>query len=235
MRNIVKTVRRSLLQAAEGKVREGAQRFSKEKIKCYGVKAPVFWSIAKDSFKEVKGLPKGEVFALCEELLASGYLEEAAIGAEWAYGMRKDFEQSDLKVFERWVNKYIDNWAKCDTLCNHAVGALIEQYPESIDRLKAWAKSKNRWVRRAAAVSLIIPARKGLFLAEVFEIADLMLMDWDDMVQKGYGWMLKEASRKHQKEVFAYVVARKDRMPRTALRYAIEKMPQEMRREAMKR
>ena len=63
----------------------------------------------------------------------------------------------------------------------------------------------------------------------------ILLEDRDDMVQKGYGWMLKEASKKHQAEVFDYVMKQKARMPRTALRYAIEKMPVEMRRRAMER
>jgi 3-methyladenine DNA glycosylase AlkD len=84
-------------------------------------------------------------------------------------------------------------------------------------------------------VTLILPARKGLFLKEVFEISDRLLEDGDDMVQKGYGWMLKEASKKHQPEVFDYVMGKKALMPRTALRYAIEKMPAEMRRRAMTR
>ena len=108
-------------------------------------------------------------------------------------------------------------------------------YPQFIERLGAWARSENRWLRRASAVTLILPARKGIFLKEVFEIADIMLEDKDDMVQKGYGWMLKEASKKHQAEVFDYVMSKKARMPRTALRYAIEKMPVEMRRRAMER
>jgi 3-methyladenine DNA glycosylase AlkD len=55
------------------------------------------------------------------------------------------------------------------------------------------------------------------------------------MVQKGYGWMLKEASKKHQAEVFNYVMSKKARMPRTALRYAIEKMPADLKRRAMER
>jgi 3-methyladenine DNA glycosylase AlkD len=232
-KDIISSVRKSLKLAADGKAREAAQRFFKEPIKCYGMKSAIGGRIAKDAFKEVKGLSKSEVFALCEDLLASGWLEEAGIGAQWAYQMRKGFEPADFRVFERWVSKYIDNWAKCDTLCNHTIGAFIEQYPQFIDRLKVWAKSKNRWVRRAAAVTLIVPAKRGMFLPEVFEIADLLLMDGDDMVQKGYGWMLKEASRKHQKEVLEFVVARKDRMPRTALRYAIEKMPQDLRKKAM--
>jgi len=82
---------------------------------------------------------------------------------------------------------------------------------------------------------LIIPARKGLFLDDVFEIADTLLLDTDDMVQKGYGWMLKVASNMHEKEVFDYVMKHKANMPRTALRYAIEKMPKELKAEAMKK
>jgi 3-methyladenine DNA glycosylase AlkD len=235
MKSIVSAVRKSLKAAGDARAREVAQRFFKEPVKCYGMKSAVAAKIAKDVSRDVKGLPKGEVFAICQELMASGYIEEFGVAAEWAYGMRKDFQPADMKLFEKWVSKYVDNWAKCDTLCNHTIGDLVEQYPELVGRLKVWAKSENRWVRRAAAVTLIVPAKRGLFLSEVFEIADLLLMDGDDMVQKGYGWMLKEASRKHQKDVFQFVLDRRDRMPRTALRYAIEKMPPEMRREAMKK
>ncbi len=54
-------------------------------------------------------------------------------------------------------------------------------------------------------------------------------------MQKGYGWLLKEESRVHQKEVFDYVIKNRNVMPRTALRYAIEKMPKELKAEAMKK
>ena len=90
-------------------------------------------------------------------------------------------------------------------------------------------------MRRASAVSLIIPGREGKFLKDILEIADLLLLDTDDMVQKGYGWMLKVAGNKHQKEIFDYVVANKALMPRTALRYAIEKMPAGLKSIAMER
>jgi len=149
--------------------------------------------------------------------------------------MADRFEPSDLGVFRRWIESYVDDWAKCDTLCNHTVGGFIEKYPESVSELKRWAKSKNRWLKRAVAVSLIIPAKKGDFLQDALEISDMLLRDEDDMVQKGYGWLLKEASRKHQKEVFDYVLRNRKKMPRTALRYAIELMPKELKAEAMKK
>jgi len=115
------------------------------------------------------------------------------------------------------------------------MGDFFVTYPEKIPELISWTQSSNRWMRRASAVSLIIPAKKGKFLDEVFQISDSLLTDRDDMVQKGYGWLLKEASRIHQDEIFSYVMEKKKDMPRTSLRYAIELMPPERRTEAMKK
>jgi 3-methyladenine DNA glycosylase AlkD len=162
-------------------------------------------------------------------------MEESFIACNWSYRFRKEYLPGDFIIFERWVKCYVSNWASCDTLCNHTVGTFIEMYPEYIKGLKRWAESDNRWVKRASAVSLIIPARKGKFLNEIFEIADILHSDRDDMVQKGYGWMLKSASQAHQQEVFGYVMSNKATMPRTSLRYAIEKMPRELKARAMAR
>jgi 3-methyladenine DNA glycosylase AlkD len=129
----------------------------------------------------------------------------------------------------------VDNWASCDTLCNHTVGEFLERYPQFLPKLNEWARSENRWVRRAAAVSLIVPARKGLFLGDIFSIADILLKDEDDLVRKGYGWMLKASSQAYPDKVFEYVMTHKEEMPRTALRYAIEKLPPDMRHQAMER
>jgi len=101
--------------------------------------------------------------------------------------------------------------------------------------LQSWATADNRWLRRAAAVSLILPARHGLFLSECLDICDLLLLDKDDLVQKGYGWLLKAVSEAHQRQLFDFVLARKSTMPRTALRYAIEKLPPDMKATAMAR
>jgi 3-methyladenine DNA glycosylase AlkD len=233
--DVVTAIREELAQNIDEKTRDGAQRFFKEDVKFHGVKSAVVRSIAKKYFRDVKDSGKQEIFSLCEKLLESDYGEDAFIAFEWAYFLRKEYEPSDFQVFERWVKEYVNNWAKCDTLCNHAVGSFIEMYPEYIKNLKGWARSENRWLRRASAVTLILPARKGKFLEDILEISDILLKDKDDMVQKGYGWMLKEASKSHQEEVFDYIMKRKGEMPRTALRYAIEKMPVELRRKAMER
>ena len=178
-------------------------------------------------------MPKNNFFALCDNLWQSGYMEESFVACHFTFLIRKSFEPNDFLVFEKWLESYVSNWASCDTLCNHTVAAFIEMYPKYIENLKNWTQSENRWVKRASAVTLIIPAKNGKFINDVFQIADSLLTDNDDLVQKGYGWMLKSASQAHQKEVFEYVMNNKSVMPRTALRYAIEKMPKDLKNKAM--
>ncbi|HNS82839.1 MAG TPA: DNA alkylation repair protein [Methanolinea sp.] len=232
---LIARIRKELSEHADPQIQKNSQRFFKEEIRCYGMKTARVVAIAKQYWKEVKPRDKGEIFALCEDLYRSGYMEESFIVSEWAQRLSDNYEREDLSVFRHWIGTYITNWASCDGFCNHTMGAFIEQYPDTIDELKRWTRSENRWMRRAAAVSLIIPAKHGKFLEESLAIADLLLTDEDDLVQKGYGWLLKEASRMHTGEVFSFVMEKKRNMPRTALRYAIELMPKELKAEAMKK
>jgi 3-methyladenine DNA glycosylase AlkD len=232
---VIAQIREELGRIADPEIQKSSKRYFKEEIRCYGTKTAPVIALAKKYWKEVRGQPKPEIFALCEELYKSGYMEESFIVSEWAHALSGKYERGDLVVFRHWIETYITNWASCDGFCNHTMGDFIEQFPESIDELKRWTQSENRWMRRAAAVSLIVPAKHGKFLDESMAIADLLLTDKDDMVQKGYGWLLKEASRKHTGEVFNYVMTNKQQMPRTALRYAIELMPGDLKAEAMKK
>ncbi|NMB79015.1 MAG: DNA alkylation repair protein [Methanomicrobiales archaeon] len=232
---VIGQIRQELESIADPAIQESSKRYFKEEIRCYGTKTATVIALAKKHWKTVKGRPKTEIFALCEELYQSGYMEESFIVSEWAHSLSKTYERDDLGVFRRWIDTYITNWASCDGFCNHTMGDFIEQFPDTTDELKRWTQSENRWMRRASAVSLIVPAKHGKFLHESMAIATLLLTDKDDMVQKGYGWLLKEASRKHTDEVFGFVMTNKRQMPRTALRYAIELMPKDLKAEAMKK
>jgi 3-methyladenine DNA glycosylase AlkD len=235
MNKIISKLREELTQNSDEQLQKSTQYFFKEYVRCYGMKNDTLTKICKEYFKTIKDLPKNMILDLCEDLWKSGMMEEGFIACNWSYYISKKYESSDFKVFEKWIDLYVNNWAACDAMGNHTVGAFLEMYPEYVEELKRWTQSTNRWVRRASAVSLIVPARHGKFLKDIFEIADLLLLDSDDMVQKGYGWMLKVASQKRQTEVFDYVMSKKSMMPRTALRYAIEKMPAELKISAMKK
>jgi len=235
MENIIEKIREELTNNIDEKTQKTSQNFFKEKIKFYGVKVPTVNKISKDFYKLIDSKTKTEIFSLCESLWQSGYIEETFIACNWSYYIHDKYEPKDFQIFEKWIHDYVNNWASCDTLCNHTVGEFIEMYPDYISKLKDFAKSENRWVRRASAVTLIIPARRGKFLSDIMEIADTLLIDKDDLVQKGYGWMLKAASEANQQEIFNYVIKNKSIMPRTALRNAIEKMPKDLKSRAMEK
>jgi 3-methyladenine DNA glycosylase AlkD len=235
MNSIIGAIRKDLTSNADRKTKESGERFFKEAVSLYGVKASVTTTIAKDHFRRLTDTNKLTIFSYCDELWKSGKIEESFIACNWSYYVYKQYKPEDIIVFRDWINNYVSNWASCDTFCNHTVGTFIEMYPGFLKELKVWAKSENRWMRRASAVSLIVPGRRGKFLQDIFKIANILLTDSDDIVQKGYGWMLKEASKVHQKEVYDFVISNKKRMPRTAYRYAIEKMQPELRKKAMEK
>lgn len=208
-------------------------RFYKDGKKHIGFSATLIKRVAFLNFKEINDFPKKQIFYLCEKLLsvsANGHLQ---IAFDWAFRIKKQYEKEDFKIFENWVKKYVDEWSSCDDLCTRALGEFIYRFPEVLPELKKWAKSKDMWARRASAVALIYSLRRGKYLNDAFDTAKILLQDKEDLVQKGYGWMLKEASKSRQKEVFNFVIKNKNLMPRIALRYAIEKMPQKMKIVAM--
>ncbi|MBU7032830.1 MAG: DNA alkylation repair protein [Theionarchaea archaeon] len=200
-----------------------------------GIKTSLIRNVSKTYFAGVKEKSKQEIFSICRELLETGFGEEKVIAFDWAFHLRKRFEPPDFDILESWLGTYVQDWGACDDLCTHALGAFIYQYPAYIQNLQEWTTSPNRWFRRGAAVSLIYSVRRGNQVDHVFTMADLLLRDRDDMVQKGYGWMLKVATHHIPDEVFAYIMKNKKDMPRTSLRYAIEKLPPERKKAAMKK
>src|SRR3989339_872228 len=202
---IVNNIKKELREFTNTDVKKSDKSFFKEKVKTYGVRTPVVRKLANRYFKKIKD--KYSVY--------------------------------DFEIFEKWLDKYIDNWGKDDYFCLHVIHPMIELYPTWIENVKSWAYSDNMWLRRASAVSFITTI--GEFYAtkhsfkDIFEVADRLLLDKEDLVQKGYGWMLKSASVHNQKQVFDYVMRHKEKMPRTALRYAIEKMPPKLKQQAMQK
>lgn len=242
---ITKNIRQELKSQVDLVYKKGCENFFIEKIVCYGVRTPIVRKIAQRYFnKKVKLLNKKDLFSLCEDLFKSDYNEEATIAIQFLSLSFDKFEKKDFKIFTQFLNKYINNWAKDDDFCTHVLGVMIGRYSELILELKKWTKSKNMWVRRASAVSFISSDRMSVGedvgyvardnLKDVFEVAESLMKDKEDLVQKGYGWMLKVAANFHQRQVFEFVIKNKKEMTRTALRYAIEKMPINLKKMAMK-
>jgi 3-methyladenine DNA glycosylase AlkD len=161
----------------------------------------------------------------------SGNWPECAIAFDRAFRCQGQYETGDFSRFEYRLKRFFVDWGGCDDFCVHAFGAPIFRHPERIPHPMKWTGSGNRWLRRGTAVVLMYIVRRGA----AFQIADRLLIDKDDMVQKGYGWLLKETSRIEPARVFDHVRSRRKVMPGTSLRYAIEKLTPRLRRLAMEK
>ena len=227
MHEVIRTLLREIKTVDTPANRTDYQRFFKEKLEHpVGIRTPVLRGVSNKVFKTVKPYGKNEILDICDEMLAGGrrYMRFVAV----------QYEQKDFARFERWLKRYVDNWGACDHLCG-ILGKLITKFPDLSARRKEWTSSSNLWLRRASAVALIEPIRQGRLLEDVFETAETLLKDEEDLVQKGYGWMLKVTGDCFFEDARKFVMKHKHEMPRTALRYAVEKWPPARRREAMKR
>lgn len=109
-------------------------------------------------------------------------------------------------------------------LASWLLGACIANEPELRNRLIAWTASSNRWMQRASAVALLHSAKAGKYPETVFAVAEKLLPVRDDMVEKGVGWLLKEAYPRLPRAVMAFLTAHRAAATRPTLRYAAEKM-----------
>ncbi|MDP2709031.1 MAG: DNA alkylation repair protein, partial [bacterium] len=148
---IVASIRKELKKQVDIKYRDGERRLFKEPIKNIGVRLPNRRKVAQKLWPQAEILTKIQLFKVCEELLG-GLSEEVTIGLDWLWRSRNKLEAKDFKLFEKWVNLYLDNWAKIDDFSTHALGYLINRFPQLASEVFSWTKSKNRWVKRAAAV-----------------------------------------------------------------------------------
>jgi 3-methyladenine DNA glycosylase AlkD len=167
-----------------------------------------------------------EAMAFADALIADRYLEAKAVAIEVVARHRRDFTPRLLPAWKRWLSaNHSANWATTDAICASLIGPLILQHPELGARMRVWAHDRNLWVRRAAIVSLIPRARRGESLDLIYEIARRLHADGEDLIQKAVGWTLREAGKTDMARLERYLRANGATIPRTTLRYAIERFP----------
>ena len=125
----------------------------------------------------------------------------------------------------------INNWDLVDTSAPYIVGEHLASRPRKI--LYRLAKSSNLWERRIAVVATLMFIRAG-DLEDTFAIARLLLGDGHDLIQKAIGWMLRETGKRSKQALLDFLQTNYSRMPRTSLRYAIERFPQAERNRILK-
>jgi len=216
-------IRRRLMSRGSAEGVEKTKRYFRESVTTYGCSSNDVKAVAEELAPTLKR-DLGQTLIVACELIEAGVLEEQWVATALLAKVKRQLTAEHVDQVDDWVNS-LTNWANVDIFCTQIVNDLVERNPETVERLRRWAASPCHWRRRAAAVSLVPTARRGGMLQEVFGLADLLMEDRDDLVQKGVGWLLKEASKRHQGEVREYLLGWRDRAPALVLRYASEKLP----------
>jgi 3-methyladenine DNA glycosylase AlkD len=226
---------RQRLQALADPVRaQGAQRYFKaeEEIHFLGVSTPDMRELDQEFFQKIRSeWGVAEATEFCQIMLTDPYHEVKGLGIITFVRFRKDFSRSTLATIKKWLlADYCNSWALVDVLCPVSVGALIEKYPDLVKEIKTWTRSPNRWVRRASIVSFIKLAKKSQYLEAIYGIVRSLFGDRDDLIQKASGWLLREAGKADPVRLEKFLRQHGPAIPRTTLRYAIERFPEPKRK-----
>ncbi|HEX7893600.1 MAG TPA: DNA alkylation repair protein, partial [Terriglobales bacterium] len=131
------------------------------------------------------------------------------------------FGDEEFALFELWLDR-ISSWADHDALVHSLMAPMIASEPSRVARVFRWAKSSERWHRRAACVALIQGTRQKKFFPQVVRLSNSLLRDKDDMVQKGLGWLLRETAKRDPQNTIPYLLKIRGKAPRLVLRTACE-------------
>ena len=175
-----------------------------------------------------------DAMRLANDLMRDPHLESKSVGIELVARFKREFTPRLLPAWKRWLARDLSaNWATTDSICGALTGPLLAAHPNLIGQMRTWATHRNMWVRRASVVSLIVPMRYGLGVDEAYRIALTLHADGNDLIQKAVGWMLREAGKRDSVRLERYLRANGAIIPRTTLRYAIERFPIARRRDIL--
>lgn len=228
-RYIADHLRRILKDGGSAPHAAGVQWFFKEEVKSRG------WYTAElrkltVRFRRTILNERGQTFLVevADDLFHGDILEEKALAVFLLQPLAANFRETEFRRFVSWL-KRISSWADHDGVAHYLLGSMIMAKPTRAAYVFRWAKSKDRWHRRAACVALIQGTRKRMFFEEIKQLTHVLLHDSDDMVQKGLGWLLRETAKFNPPRTIPYLMKIRNQAPRLILRTACETLPKATR------
>ncbi len=201
------------------------QRFFKHEVQSRGWYTDELRKVARRFRRTIiaeNGLPF--LLRVADQLFRGEVLEEKIFAVFLLQDSVGEFSKGEFNLFESWLDR-VSTWADHDALVHYLIGPMIAANTVLLSRPPRWAKARKRWHQRAAAVSLIHSTRQHKNFGDIQRISEMLLKSKDDMVQKGLGWLLREAAKANPKQTVQYLMTIRDRTPRLVLRTACETVP----------
>jgi 3-methyladenine DNA glycosylase AlkD len=226
-------IRRVLKDGGSAPHAEGVQWFFKEEIKSRGWYTTELRKVAVRFRRTIlRERDLDFLVKVADRLFRGRVLEEKVFGVFLLEKLVDQFGDREFRLFESWL-KRISTWADHDGLVHYLIAPMIAAEPTRARSVFTWAKSSNRWHRRAACVGLIQGTRRNMFFPEIVRLSNLLLRDEDDMVQKGLGWLLRETAKHNPAKTVPYLLKICPGAPRLVLRTACETLPPATRRKML--
>ena len=215
-------IRRDLKSGGSAEHAAGVEWFFKEKIKSHGwYTADLRRAMRRCRRDILRSYDFDFLVRVADKLFSGAVLEEKIAGVFLLEGLGGQCGDREFRLFEKWLDR-ISSWSDHDALVHDLIAPMLVAEPKRARSVFRWAKSKNRWHRRAASVALIRGARAKMFFAEIVKLSNFLLPDRDDMVQKGSAWLLRETAKFDPKRTVPYLMKIRTRAPRLVLRTACE-------------
>jgi 3-methyladenine DNA glycosylase AlkD len=226
-------IRRVLKDGGSAPHSEEVQHFFKEEVRSRGWYTAELRKVAV-RFRRSIARERGMEFLVrvSDKLFSGRMLEEKVFAVFLLENQTGDFGKREFQLFASWLDR-VTSWADHDGLAHYLLAPMVSADPTRCRDVFLWAKSRNRWRRRAACVALIRGARKKQFFPEIVRLTEKLLDDEDDMVQKGLGWLLREAAKYDPQCTVPYLVKLRGRAPRLVLRTACETLPAATRKRVL--
>ena len=226
-------IRRVLKDGGSAPHSEEVQRFFKEEIQSRGWYTAELRKVAVRFRRTIlRELDLPFLLRVGDKLFSGRVLEEKVFAVFLLETLTADFGDAEFRLFESWLPR-ISSWADHDGLVHYLISPMVAADPSRVHHVFRWAKSRNRWFRRAACVALIRGARQKMFLPQIKRLSGVLLSDEDDMAQKGLGWLLRETAKFNAKRTVPYLMSIRKRAPRLVLRTACETLPQRTRKKIL--
>jgi 3-methyladenine DNA glycosylase AlkD len=231
--SIVAEIQHLLRNGGSAEHASGVQGFFKGEVKSHGWYTAKLRSVAVRFRQQIqKELGLDFLLKVADKLFAGRNLEEKIFAVFLLEKLTGDFGDAEFRLFESWLPR-ISSWADHDGLVHYLIAPMVAAKTSRSRRVFVWAKSPNRWHRRAACVALIHGTRRRMFFPEIKRLSDLLLSDQDDMVQKGLGWLLRETAKADAKRTVPHLMNIRKRAPRLVLRTACETLPASARKKIL--
>jgi 3-methyladenine DNA glycosylase AlkD len=226
-------LRQVLINGASAPHTAEVERFFKEEIKSRGWYTAEIRKLARRFEKVVKDEAGLEyLVAVADNLFRGDFLEEKVLAIFLLERSVSQFGPKQFKLFETWLD-HISSWADHDGLVHYLIGPMVAEDDSRVANAFRWAKSRDRWHRRAAAVSLIRATRECRYFPHVERMTASLLSDEDDMVQKGLGWLLRETAKYDRDGAVPLLLKIRARAPRLVLRTACEPLSPKLRQQIL--